>query len=902
MSELASSLSWAVTTAARRHGVVIDSVRLNTAITQAMVKNGMAGIDINSLCAALSLPKSQRLPKPDRAQLPMLGVVGDRGWGVIVDQRPDGRWIFISEEGHALVSDSELGEGAYKLDFAALGNKPDQHGFERVFKEALAEYRPIILEVVIASVVMSVIALGASIFSMQVYDRVIPTHGVATLIVLAIGVSLAILFELGMKFARSHIMDSVVSGLDAKLSQALFERLLSVRVDQLPGSVGSLAGQLRGYEQIRSFYTSQTLFTLVDLPLGLLFVLVIAFIASPWMALVPTVFGLAAIGIGYLSNRKVVRLADKSAAASNLKTGLLVETVEGVETIKSGSGGWKFLSRWIDVSAESIRSDMAMRAIGDHAGYIAAMLQQLSYSTTVIVGSFLVINGQITMGALIACSILGGRILAPVAMIPGLMVQRAHTKATLAGLEKIYALQTDQGNERQLTPDTGTSVWNWSYTLTAADWQALGADGVNGVEKIIGIQSHNTVKGLDSIRVTHSVMIDTTPPVFTAQLALASDTGTPGDGITSVGKVLVSGLEAAARWAYKIDGGDYQPGSGGSFTIAGDGAHTVKVRQTDRAGNDSAEQVLTMILDTAAPAKLSATLARDTGSSGLDRLTNDGTLNVSGVESGASWQYSLDSGVTWSNGSGGSFNIKGVADGAGNVDGAKKVVVRQTDVAGNVGANSAAVSFTLDTTLPAKPTLALAKDSGNTSDRITNEGTVNVSKLESGASWQYSLDNGTTWQDGTAASFRFAGTADDGGGSDGAKNMLVRQTDAAGNVSPNSDKFSFTLDTTAPAAPALALSVDSGNPTDKITNNATFKVSGVEAGASWQYSLDSGTTWSNGSGTSVKLSGLPDGNKTMIVRQIDVAGNVGNSSDAVSITLDTAAPANPGNTHTIFGV
>lgn len=266
-------------------------------------------------------------------------------------------------------STGRASEGAYKLDFAPLGNKPDQHGFERVFKEALGEYRPIILEVVIASVVMSVIALGASVFSMQVYDRVIPTHGVATLIVLAIGVSLAIVFELGMKFARSHIMDSVVSGLDAKLSQALFERLLSVRVDQLPGSVGSLAGQLRGYEQIRSFYTSQTLFTLVDLPLGLLFVLVIAFIASPWMALVPTVFGLAAIGIGYLSNRKVVRLADKSAAASNLKTGLLVETVEGVETIKSGSGGWKFLSRWIDVSAESIRSDMATRRNGEQDSY-----------------------------------------------------------------------------------------------------------------------------------------------------------------------------------------------------------------------------------------------------------------------------------------------------------------------------------------------------------------------------------------------------------------------------------------------------------------------------------------------------------------------------------------------------
>ncbi|WP_443115573.1 ATP-binding cassette domain-containing protein [Herbaspirillum seropedicae] len=451
MSEISTSLSWALTMAARRQGVVIDTQRLGTAIAAAVGKGGSP--DIPKLCRALNLSRPRHLAKPDRPSLPLLCQVKEQGWGLLVDQRPDGRWDFLCHTGQSVVGDAEIVGGGYRLDFTEQGGKKGQQGFERVFLDAIGEFRPVLIEIVVASVVMSIIALGASIFSMQVYDRVIPTHGVATLIVLAIGVGLAILFELGMKFARSHIMDKVVSGLDAKLSQALYERLLAVRVDQLPGSVGSLAGQLRGYEQIRSFYTSQTLFTLVDLPLGLLFVLVIALIASPWMALVPTVFGAVAILIGYLSNRKVARLADKSAAASNLKTGLLVETVEGVETIKSGSGGWKFLSRWIDVSAESIRSDMAMRAIGDHAGYIAATLQQLSYSTTVIIGAFLVINGQITMGALIACSILGGRILAPVAMIPGLMVQRAHTKATLAGLEKIYALQTDQGSERQLTPD-----------------------------------------------------------------------------------------------------------------------------------------------------------------------------------------------------------------------------------------------------------------------------------------------------------------------------------------------------------------------------------------------------------------------------------------------------------------
>ncbi|WP_253907104.1 hypothetical protein [Herbaspirillum rubrisubalbicans] len=223
MSELASSLSWAVMTAARRQGVVIDSVRLDTAIATAMGKNGSAAVDLQVLCTALSLPKAQQSAIPERAQLPMLGVVNERGWGIIVDQRPDGRWIFISEEGHALISDSDLIDGAYRLDFAALGTKDGQNGFERVFKEALAEFRPIILEVVIASVVMSIIALGASIFSMQVYDRVIPTHGVATLIVLAIGVSLAILFELGMKFARSHIMDThnLLSGESADITSLL---------------------------------------------------------------------------------------------------------------------------------------------------------------------------------------------------------------------------------------------------------------------------------------------------------------------------------------------------------------------------------------------------------------------------------------------------------------------------------------------------------------------------------------------------------------------------------------------------------------------------------------------------------------------------------------------------------
>lgn len=207
-----------------------------------MVKSGVVVIDINSFCVVFSLFKLQYLVKLDCVQFFMLGVVCECGWGVIVDQCFDGCWIFISEEGYVLVSDSDLNEGVYKVDFGVFGNKLDQYGFECVFKEVFGEYCFIIMEVVIVLVVMSVIVLGVLVFLMQVYDCVILIYGVVMLIVLVIGVLLVIVFELGMKFVCFYIMDSVVFGFDVKFLQVFFECLLLVWVDQLLGFVGSLVG------------------------------------------------------------------------------------------------------------------------------------------------------------------------------------------------------------------------------------------------------------------------------------------------------------------------------------------------------------------------------------------------------------------------------------------------------------------------------------------------------------------------------------------------------------------------------------------------------------------------------------------------------------------------------------
>lgn len=415
-----------------------------------------------AMCRHLDKPKPKWLKRPERIHVPMLAHHPQLGWGVLVDQAPDGRWVMQTPQGPAPVAESELHHACamvqlgpkVNLGFGLFVRADESLSFFSHVRTTLMLYKRELIEACIASGFIGVLALATSLFSMQVYDRVIPSRSEYTLVILSVGVFLSILIELAIKFARSHVMDYVVVGLDNRLSREIFDRLLQLRVDQVPNSVGSLAGQMRGYEQVRGFYTATTLFTLIDLPLAVLFTVLIAFVASPWVALVPAVFGVVALFIGLSIRKRIMQLARESAALSNLKTGLLVEAVEGIETIKAGSGGWKFLSRWVNVNAQTVVSDLKTRGATESVAYLSASIQQISYAGLVIVGSLVVMQGHMTMGALIASSILSGRILAPIMAVPGLLVQYSHAQAALEGLERLYNLKTDHhGIEVPLTPD-----------------------------------------------------------------------------------------------------------------------------------------------------------------------------------------------------------------------------------------------------------------------------------------------------------------------------------------------------------------------------------------------------------------------------------------------------------------
>ena len=442
-----------------QQGYPVDNIRLNDIVKQHSELPENKGQTIHQLSGIIAILQGigikdmpEILEQPDAAFLPLLAYRADIGWGIIDSQTPQKSWNFRQEHNHVHTPANQLSL-ILRIRLKDDPIKQRKVSFSELLKSDLGNYKGILFEAIIATFLINMLALAVSLFSMQVYDRVIPTRSEYTLIILASGVFIVIIFEAFMKFSRSRIMDKVVVGLDQYLSREVFQRLLKVRIDQMPGSVGSMAAQLRGYEQVRSFFTASTLFGLVDLPMTIIFISLVAFIGSPLVAVVPVIAAVVAILMGLSARKRIDAIAAEGATASYYKTGLLVEAVEGVETIKAGAGNWKFLSRWLDVMNTTIKNDLDMKHANDNLTYFTQLLQQVSYVGIVIVGSFVVMQGDMTMGGLIACSILGGRVLAPVMMLPNLLVQYSHAKAAKLNIETLFELEQDNhGVDYPLSP------------------------------------------------------------------------------------------------------------------------------------------------------------------------------------------------------------------------------------------------------------------------------------------------------------------------------------------------------------------------------------------------------------------------------------------------------------------
>lgn len=444
-------LAYALSVTLKEQGFPIDKNRLDSSINSILeISDNYSKITmILQVLGVLDSPEI--LDAPDPAYMPLVACHKNYGFGRIIQQTQNG-WIFEQQDGNKRTRTDEF-ELVVKITLTDAHLSKKTVTFKELVRQNITRHKSVIIEAMMASFIINFLALAVSLFSMQVYDRVIPTGNRPTLIILATGVGLVILFEALMKFSRSKVMDRMVVGLDQNLSRDVFERLLKVRVDQMPTSVGSLAGQLRGYEQVRSFFTASTLFTLVDLPMSILFIIIIGVIGSPLVSLVPIIAAVIGVSMGITSRKKIDAIASEGAAASYQKTGILVEAVEGIETIKAGQGNWKFLSRWLNIMNITTNNDLKMRHANDNLNYTIQMLQQVSYIGIVITGAFIVMNQHMTTGGLIACTILGGRILAPIMNLPNMLVQYSHAKAAQANIEKLFTLaQDNHGVSYPLSP------------------------------------------------------------------------------------------------------------------------------------------------------------------------------------------------------------------------------------------------------------------------------------------------------------------------------------------------------------------------------------------------------------------------------------------------------------------
>jgi len=460
------------------------------------------------------------------AKLPAVAIHPDVGAFILHQHTSAGGWLLEDVAGRRHVT--VLPDGAFYAEIH-VAHTEEVNFYDTaggLFRGVLRENQRFFLHAAVASVVINFFGLLTSLYSMQVYDRVIPTQGLSTLYALTAGISMGILLELVAKFARAAITEHSIRSMDIDLSHGIFERLLRVRMDQFPASVGTLSAQLRSYEMIRSFASSVTLYLLVDTPFALLFLAVIYLLGGPLVAAVPVVFFIVALAVGFLFRRGMERHALSGQAASNRKLGLLVEAVEGAESIKASGAGWQFLARWNGLTRINIDEDMRLRHLGDSATYYAGFLQQISYVLLVATGAYVAsTSNTLTSGGIIACSIISGRVLTPAGMLPGLMVQWANAKSAMRSLSNIFTLEQDNhAVDRPLVID-----------------HLRGEMSVQNLE--FGYRGHDTVLQLESMHIKPGEKVGLLGPV--------------GSGKSTLLKLL-SGMYIPSKGRISLDGVDLQ--------------------------------------------------------------------------------------------------------------------------------------------------------------------------------------------------------------------------------------------------------------------------------------------------------------------------------------------------------
>ena len=306
------------------------------------------------------------------------------------------------------------------------------------FWGALADQWPVYRDVLAAAFLINMMALSLPLFTMNVYDRVVPNRALETLWVLALGVGIVIVVDMLLRTLRGYFIDLASARIDMQLSAKIMERVLGVRMESRPAAVGSFASNLRSFESVRDFITSATVTTFIDLPFALLFLLVIGIIA--WQLILPVLVAMVIVLVyAYILQHKMHELSETTYRAGALRNATLVESLTALETIKTQGAESIMQAKWEKSVAFVARINNQMRFLSAAATNGAMEVQQLVNVAVIICGVYLIGEGMLSMGGLIACTMLSSRAVAPLGQMVGLLMQYHNAKVALTSLEQVMA-------------------------------------------------------------------------------------------------------------------------------------------------------------------------------------------------------------------------------------------------------------------------------------------------------------------------------------------------------------------------------------------------------------------------------------------------------------------------------
>lgn len=322
------------------------------------------------------------------------------------------------------------------------------------FQDTLKLSKFLYVDAVVASFLVNLVALAAPLFVMNVYDRVVPNQATATLWVLAIGISIAYVFDFVLKILRGICLDLAGKKTDLVVSSALFERLLGMKMKLRPQRVGSFAQNFQEFQSIRDFLSSLTLTAFIDLPFTLLILLVIGIIGGP-LVFIPLLSYPLALLVNWLIQRPLMSRVKKTYQLSNERQAMLVETLTGLDAIKINNAQSERQYQWEHLTGQLSKLELRVKSLSYVAVNFTAWLQQFSGVAIIVAGVYIIIGGNLSMGGLIACYLLHRRAMMPIGQLCSLITRYQRARMTKGTIDRMMGLEQEvQDNEVPLKRET----------------------------------------------------------------------------------------------------------------------------------------------------------------------------------------------------------------------------------------------------------------------------------------------------------------------------------------------------------------------------------------------------------------------------------------------------------------